>query len=95
MWATRREYPPGVFGCAEEDGLASLDNPPYRDETAKGWGTRLCCLRECYGGTARLCWLGEDDAGALGGFVFYGLQGFVGLVEGEDLDLRLDSDFGG
>jgi hypothetical protein len=31
----------------------------------------------------RLCRLGEDDAGAVGGFVFYGLEGFVGLVEGE------------
>ena len=37
----------------------------------------------------------EDDAGAVGGFVFYGLEGFVGLVEGEDVDLRFDSDFGG
>ena len=39
--------------------------------------------------------LGEDDAGAVGGFVFDGLQGFVGLVEREDPDLRLDADFGG
>src|ERR1700722_8286118 len=39
--------------------------------------------------------LREDDAGAVGGFVFYGLQGFVGLVEGEGLDLGFDVDFGG
>ncbi len=38
---------------------------------------------------------GEDDYGSVGGFVFYGLQGIVGLIEGEDLDLRLDVDFGG
>jgi hypothetical protein len=39
--------------------------------------------------------LREDDAGAVGGFVFYGLQGFVGLGEGEGLDLGFYVDFGG
>src|ERR1700679_2289937 len=38
--------------------------------------------------------LGEDDAGAVGGFVLDGLEGFVGLVEGEYLDLGFDIDFG-
>jgi hypothetical protein len=39
--------------------------------------------------------LGEDDYWPVGGFVLDGLEGFVGLIEGEDLDLRLDVDFGG
>ena len=39
--------------------------------------------------------LRDDDDGAVGGFVFYGVESFVGLVEGEDLDLGLDVDFGG
>ena len=39
--------------------------------------------------------LRDDDAGAVGGFVFDGLQGVVGAVEGEDLDLRVNGDLGG
>src|SRR3984885_1895086 len=39
--------------------------------------------------------LGKDDARSVGGFVFYRLQGLVGLIEREDLDLGLDADFAG
>jgi hypothetical protein len=39
--------------------------------------------------------LGKDDARAVGGFVFYSLEGFVGVVEGECLDLGFDAYFGG
>ena len=39
--------------------------------------------------------LGDDDDGALAGFVFDGLEGFVGLVEGEDLHFGVDADFAG
>jgi hypothetical protein len=37
----------------------------------------------------------DDDAGAVGGLVLDGLESFVGVVEGEDLDLGLDADFAG
>jgi hypothetical protein len=37
----------------------------------------------------------DDDTGAVGGFVFDGVEGFVGVVEGEELDLRLDADLAG
>ena len=70
----------------KEDGLATLDNPPFTEDGRMGHPAN---------DAASLYWLGEDDCGAVGGFVFYGLQGFVGLVEGEDLDLRLDVYFGG
>src|ERR1700728_2671635 len=39
--------------------------------------------------------LGKDDARSVGGFVLYRLQGLVGLIEREDLDLGLDADFAG
>src|SRR5271154_304533 len=39
--------------------------------------------------------LREDDDGAVGGFVFDGVEGVVGLVEGEDLDLGFDTDLAG
>jgi hypothetical protein len=63
---------PAFLRLMEKAVSLSLDNPPYRDETAKGWGTRS--LFDSW------MMLGEDDAGAVGGFVFYGLEGFVGLV---------------
>jgi hypothetical protein len=58
----------------------SLDNPPFSIRP-KRMGHPVS-------------WLGDYYDGAVGGFVFYGLEGFVGLVEGEDVDLRFDVDFG-